>query len=68
MLLLWLFLTALVVIVGAEVNCELERQTAKDSTEGRPEPIGARNAVAADTLGETAEQVKQNKGQAKPTG
>lgn len=57
-LLLWLYLTALVVIVGAEVNCEVERQTAKDSTQGTSEPMGARGAVAADTLGETAAQVK----------
>src|SRR6185295_8662124 len=57
-LLLWLHLTALAVILGAEINCEVERQTAKDSTEGAPEPMGSRNAVAADTLGATAEQVK----------
>ncbi len=57
-LLLWLLLTALAVIVGAEINCEVERQTAKDSTEGEPKPMGSRNAVAADTLGATAEQVK----------
>jgi membrane protein len=57
-LLLWLLLTALAVIVGAEINCEVERQTAKDSTEGAPEPMGSRNAFAADTLGATAEQVK----------
>jgi membrane protein len=64
-LLLWLFLTALVVILGAEINCELERQTAKDSTEGPPQPMGARRAVAADTLGETAEAVKLQRRQAK---
>ena len=57
-LLLWLLLTALAVILGAEINCEIERQTAKDSTEGAPEPMGSRNAFAADTLGATAEQVE----------
>ena len=57
-LLLWLFLTSLVVILGAEINAELERQTARDTTEGRDEPMGARNATAADTLGETANRVK----------
>jgi membrane protein len=60
-LLLWLLLTALAVIVGAEINCEVERQTAKDSTEGAPKPMGSRNAVAADTLGATAEQVKASR-------
>ena len=57
-LLLWLDLTALAVILGAEINCEVERQTAKDSTDDPPEPMGSRNAVAADTVGATAEQVK----------
>ncbi len=60
-LLLWLFLTALVVIIGAEINCELERQTARDSTVGPARPMGSRNATAADTLGETAAEVKQEK-------
>ena len=58
-LLLWLFLTALVVIIGAEINCELERQTARDSTVGPDRPMGRRNAMAADTLGATAAEVKQ---------
>jgi membrane protein len=58
-LLLWLDLTAFAVILGAEINCEVERQTAKDSTDGLPEPMGSRNAVAADTVGGTASEVKQ---------
>lgn len=48
---LWLFLTVFAVILGAEVNAELERQTLRDTTEGAPAPIGARHAVAADTVG-----------------
>ena len=58
-LLLWLFLTALAVILGAEINCELERQTVRDSTEGPPEPLGARDATAADTVGATADEVTE---------
>lgn len=58
-LLLWLDLTALAVVVGAEINCEVERQTTKDSTDGQPKPMGSRNAVAADTVGQTASEVKQ---------
>ena len=54
---LWLSLTALSVIVGAELNAELERQTARDSTTGADRPMGARDAYAADTLGPTAEDV-----------
>jgi membrane protein len=66
-LLLWLFLTALAVIVGAEINCELERQTVRDSTEGPAEPLGSRNAIAADTVGGTAEEVKLREQRARDT-
>ena len=48
---LWLLLTALVVILGAELNCELERQTRRDTTTGPPRSIGTRGAYAADTVG-----------------
>ncbi len=47
---MWLYLTALVIILGAELNCELERQTVRDSTEGEPRPLGERDAYAADTV------------------
>jgi membrane protein len=49
----WLFLSAAVVIIGAEINAELERQTARDTTKGTPEPRGRRDAYAADTVGES---------------
>ncbi len=47
-LLLWFWITALVVLLGAEINSEAEAQTAKDTTKGPPEPIGTRGAVKAD--------------------
>lgn len=50
-LMLWLYVTALAVILGAEINAELERQTVVDSTEGADKPLGSRNAYAADTVG-----------------
>ena len=53
-LMLWLAVTAFAIILGAEVNSELEAQTARDSTVGHPEPMGARGAVKADHLGEPA--------------
>lgn len=53
-LLTWLYLSALVVLFGAALNAQSERQTRKDSTVGRAQPIGERNAHAADTLGESA--------------
>ena len=49
-LMLWLFLTALVVILGAELNAELEAQTARDTTVGPERPRGDRDATAADAL------------------
>lgn len=55
---LWLFLTAYVVILGAELDAELERQTLRDTTEGRDEPLGCRGAEAADTVGATAAEVR----------
>lgn len=49
-LLLWLYITAFIVLLGAEINSESEQQTAKDSTEGPPLPMGQRRAIKADSL------------------
>jgi membrane protein len=49
-LLLWLFLSAFVVILGAEINSELEHQTARDTTRGEPRPMGQRDAQVADEV------------------
>lgn len=65
---LWLFLTALSVILGAEVNAELERQTLRDTTVGAPKPLGERRAYAADTVGETAAEVNAAKDAGVPQG
>jgi membrane protein len=48
-LLLWLWITMFVVLLGAEINAEAEQQTVKDSTVGDPQPIGSRGAVKADS-------------------
>ena len=48
----WVWLSATVVLVGAELNSEIEHQTARDSTEGRGRPLGTRGAEMADTIGE----------------
>lgn len=48
-LLLWLWVTSYVVLLGAEVNAEAEQQTASDTTRGAPEPMGRRGAVKADS-------------------
>ncbi|RPH41555.1 MAG: YihY/virulence factor BrkB family protein, partial [Burkholderiales bacterium] len=52
----WLFVAAYSVLLGAQLNAETERQTVRDSTEGRPEPLGRRGARAADTVGPTSEE------------
>ncbi|MEN3746403.1 YihY/virulence factor BrkB family protein [Sphingomonas sp. HF-S3] len=49
-LLTWLYLSAYVLLLGAEFNCELERQTVRDTTRGAEQPMGARGAFAADTV------------------
>ena len=51
----WLYLSAYLVLLGAEINAEAERQTGKDTTVGAPKPIGQRGARAADTVGPPAE-------------
>jgi len=55
---LWLYLTALVIILGAELNAEIERQTKRDTTHGPDQPLGQRDATAADTVGATAEELR----------
>jgi membrane protein len=50
-LMMWMWLSTIVVLVGAELNSEIEHQTARDSTIGREKPLGTRGAVMADTVG-----------------
>ncbi|MEA2906694.1 MAG: rane protein [Alphaproteobacteria bacterium] len=50
-LMMWMWLSTIVVLVGAELNSEIEHQTARDTTVGRPKPLGTRGAVMADTVG-----------------
>jgi membrane protein len=49
-LLTWVYFSAYAFIIGAELNSEIEHQTAKDSTTGSPEPMGERGAWAADNV------------------
>jgi membrane protein len=57
-LLMWFYLSSLTVVIGAEINSEMERQTKRDTTEGAEKPLGERGAFAADTVGPTAERAK----------
>ena len=53
-LLMWFLLSSYAVLIGAEINGETERQTRKDTTSGSDQPMGARRAYAADTVGEAS--------------
>jgi membrane protein len=50
-LMMWMWISTTVVLAGAELNSEIEHQTARDSTVGAEKPLGARGAVMADTVG-----------------
>ena len=47
----WLWISATIVLVGGELNAEMEHQTARDTTEGGGKPLGARGATKADHVG-----------------
>jgi membrane protein len=53
----WLYLSAYVVVFGAELNSEIEHQTTKDSTIGPAQPMGKRGAWAADNVA-TSDEVE----------
>jgi len=48
---MWIYLSSIVVLAGAELNSEIEHQTAVDTTTGAPRPMGLRGARMADTVG-----------------
>ncbi len=50
-LMMWMWLSSIVVLCGAELNSEIEHQTAEDTTVGQPRPRGSRGATMADTVG-----------------
>jgi membrane protein len=48
---MWMWMSAIAVLFGAELNSEIEHQTARDTTVGTEKPLGARGATMADTVG-----------------
>ena len=50
-MMMWMWISAIVILFGAQLNSEIEHQTARDSTVQGEKPLGARGAVMADTVG-----------------
>jgi membrane protein len=51
-LMMWMWMSAIIVLCGAELNSEIEHQMVRDTTVGTPKPLGARGALMANTLGQ----------------
>ncbi|HAD30949.1 MULTISPECIES: YihY/virulence factor BrkB family protein [unclassified Methylophaga] len=58
-LIFWFYISAFVVLLGAEINAEMEHQTEVDSTVGEDKPMGKRGAYVADTVGAEPSEEKQ---------
>ena len=50
-MMMWMWISAIVILLGGELNAEIEHQTARDLTVGSEKPLGLRGAVMADTIG-----------------
>jgi membrane protein len=50
-MMMWMWISAIVILLGGELNAEIEHQTARDSTVGTDQPLGRRGAIMADTVG-----------------
>jgi membrane protein len=61
---MWMWMSAIIVLCGAELGSEIEHQTALDTTIGRPKPLGSRGAVMANTLRLAVPAVSKNSGPA----
>jgi len=54
----WIWVSVVVVLLGGELNAEMEHQTARDTTVGPERPIGSRGAAMADGVGPSSGGVK----------
>ena len=50
----WIWISTMIVLAGAQLNAEMEHQTAEDTTVGEPQPLGTRRAQMADSVGAAA--------------
>lgn len=62
---LWVWVSVLIVLLGAELNAEIEHQTALDSTVGPARPLGERGAVVADDVGRSFGGLREGARQAR---
>jgi membrane protein len=53
----WLYITVLIMLVGGELNAQLEFQTARDTTAAPERPMGERGAFVADNIAQRAEDI-----------
>jgi len=53
-MMMWMWISSIVILLGAQLNFEIEHQTARDSTIRSDKPLGARGTVMADTMGTAA--------------
>jgi membrane protein len=67
-LLMWFYISSIIVVLGAEANAEMERQTRKDTTVRGNAPLGQRGAYAADTVGPSAREGDDTKAKAPAQG
>ncbi len=58
-LMTWFWISSYIILLGGEINSELEHQTKKDTTTGSAKPMGTRGAKMADSVGPSAEQMKK---------
>ncbi len=58
-LMTWFYISSFIILLGGEINSELEHQTKKDTTTGSPKPLGTRGARMADTVGASADELKK---------
>lgn len=55
-MMMWMWISAIVILAAAELNAEIEHQTARDTTTEAPKPIGTRGAKMADTIGKSSDK------------
>ena len=65
-LLLWLWITVYVILLGAEINAESEEQTGRDTTKGPEQPLGQRDAVKADSIPSAADPTQPSEEKSAP--